>query len=263
MRKSRAVAAILSTFILCSGLACCSADDEKGRRDDVFSFGHNDVILEETTTAQQSTEEEFTNLTQDSSESLRTSESDSETAASTTASKRPTFVFRTTQPTTKTPAVNSTTSPSTAPPTTKTPRTTLPPEIEFDTTRPTTAPVSDEEDIALETEVLRLVNAEREKKGLSPLTFSKELAAAADVRTRELTITFSHTRPNGMTCFTVSEYVFAENIASGQTAPQSVVSAWMNSSGHKDNILNEKYKTAAVGCYRNEGTYYWVLLFGY
>lgn len=263
MRKTRAVAAILSTFILCSGLACCSADDEKGRRDDIFSFGHNDVILEETTTAQQSTEESTDYDEQDITLDSQIDAQGSESATSTTASKKPTFVFRTTKPTTQSPTSHSTTLPSTAPPTTRTPRTTLPVEIEFDTTAPTTAPVSDEEDIALETEALRLVNAEREKKGLSPLTFSKELAAAADVRTRELPTSFSHTRPNGTTCFTVSEYVFAENIASGQTAPQSVVNSWMNSSGHKDNILNEKYKTAAIGCYRNEGTYYWVLLFGY
>lgn len=260
MRKSRSFAAIATTFILCLGLACCSAEEVK-TKDEIFGFEHNDVIREETTTTEFYTEEFFWEFTEEYSSDNGEESRNNEPSANTTAQKT-TKPRRTT--TTKPASTTSTpTTQATTVPTTRKPIITEPPEIEYPTVTTTILTVEDEEDKAFESELLRLVNAERDKKNLSDLKYSKDLAKAADIRARELTVTFSHTRPDGTTCFTVSEFVYGENIASGQTTPTSVVNAWMNSQGHKDNILNETYKSAAIGCYNDGETYYWVLLFGY
>lgn len=260
MRKSRSFAAIAATFILCFGLACCSAEEVK-TKDEIFGFEHNDVIREETTTTEFYTEDFFWEFTEEFSSDSSDESGSHEPSASTTAPK-------TTKPrhTTTTKPSSTTSAPTTQAttvPTTRKPIVTEPPEIEYPTVTTTILTVEDEEDKAFEGELLRLVNAERDKKNLPTLKYSKDLAKAANVRARELTVTFSHTRPDGTTCFTVSEFVYGENIASGQTNPTAVVNSWMNSQGHKDNILNETYKSAAIGCYNDGETYYWVLLFGY
>ena len=121
---------------------------------------------------------------------------------------------------------------------------------------------------ALENEVIKLVNAERTKRGLSKLTTNSKMAAASDKRAKEISTKFSHTRPNGKSCFTVfaecgikTGYA-GENIAYNySSAAKDVVNMWMNSPGHKDNILNSKFKTIGVGLYVKEGRYYWVQLF--
>lgn len=260
MRKTRSFAAIVATFILCFGLACCSAEEVK-TKDEIFGFEHNEVIRKETTATEPATEEFFWEFTEeyvsDSGEESRSNEPPANTTAPKTTRPRRTTtakpVASTAAPTTQ----------ATTVPTTRKPIVTEPPEIEYPTVTTTVLTVEDEEDKAFETELLRLVNAERSKKNLPDLKYSKELAKAADIRARELTVTFSHNRPDGSTCFTVSEFVYGENIAAGQTAPTSVINSWMNSQGHKDNILNETYKSAAIGCYNDGDTYYWVLLFGY
>ena len=121
---------------------------------------------------------------------------------------------------------------------------------------------------ALENEVIKLVNAERTKRGLSKLTTNSKMAAASDKRAKEISTKFSHTRPNGKSCFTVfAEFGIktgyaGENIAYNySSAAKDVVNMWMNSPGHKDNILNSKFKTIGVGLYVKEGRYYWVQLF--
>ena len=260
MRKFHTLAAIISSFILCLGLACCAAE-EATTQDYVFGFEHAEVIREETTTAEDYTEEIFTLFPEEISSVYFTEENSSETPSDTTVAKT-TKPWRTTQPTTNATTAAPTTRATTVA-TTRTPAVTAPPEIEYPTAATTKLNVESGEDKALEAELLRLINAEREKKNLPALKYSSDLAKAADIRARELTVTFSHTRPDGTTCFTVSEYVYGENIAAGQTTPAAVTSSWMNSQGHKDNILNETYKTAATGSYNDGETHYWVLLFGY
>lgn len=117
-------------------------------------------------------------------------------------------------------------------------------------------------------EVVNLVNAERAKEGLSPLTIDTKVQAAAQVRAMECEQLFSHTRPNGTSFATalkeqnVSYRSAGENIAWGQQTPQEVVTAWMNSSGHRANIMNENFTTIGVGYYENaRGTDYWCQLF--
>ena len=93
-------------------------------------------------------------------------------------------------------------------------------------------------------QVVALVNAERKKINLPALTLSNSLNTAAQTRAIEITQSFSHTRPNGSSFATVlsenniSYRSAGENIAWGQKTPEEVVNAWMNSAGHRANILN-------------------------
>lgn len=116
--------------------------------------------------------------------------------------------------------------------------------------------------------VVDLVNVERAKEGLSPLTINKKVQAAAQVRAKECEQYFSHTRPNGSSFATalreqgVSYRNAGENIAWGQRSPEEVVNAWMNSAGHRKNIMNPNFTTIGVGYYENvKGTDYWCQLF--
>lgn len=116
--------------------------------------------------------------------------------------------------------------------------------------------------------VVELVNEERAKNGLSALTYDATLQRAAQVRAEEIVKNFSHTRPNGSNYSSVlKEFgIFArrsgENIAWGQKTPKEVVTAWMNSSGHRANILNADYTKIGVGCNISpSGTIYWSQLF--
>ena len=128
-------------------------------------------------------------------------------------------------------------------------------------------------------EVVRLVNIERAKPengSLPPLNFgNKAFNDAAMKRAKETTEVFSHTRPNGGAFYTVfGEYSLSyntagENIAEGQTSPAQVVAAWMNSPGHKQNILGGVYTDGTplnfnwigVAVCEKDGRLYWVQLF--
>lgn len=116
-------------------------------------------------------------------------------------------------------------------------------------------------------QVVALVNAERAKYGLSALKADSRVQQAAQVRAAETVQSFSHTRPNGSSFSTalteagVSYTRSGENIAYGQSTPQQVVNAWMNSSGHRANILNESFTTIGVGYTVVNGTAYWAQLF--
>lgn len=117
-------------------------------------------------------------------------------------------------------------------------------------------------------QVVKLVNEERAKAGLSPLTVKSNVAGAAETRARELEASFSHTRPNGsdfstaLTAAGVQYSGVGENIAYGQTTPEQVMQGWMNSAGHRANILNASYTAIGVGHYRNAaGVDYWTQLF--
>lgn len=133
------------------------------------------------------------------------------------------------------------------------------------TTKPTAAPSSSSE-AAMEEEVLRLVNEERAKQGLGALKRASDLdnlarAHSADMIKRNF---FDHTNPDGQSPFDrmraagISYRAAAENIASGQTSAQSVMNAWMNSSGHRKNILNSTYTEIGIGAVKSSaGKIYW------
>lgn len=118
--------------------------------------------------------------------------------------------------------------------------------------------------------VVDLVNEERTKAGLKPLIVSDSVQTAAQVRAREQEKKFSHTRPNGSNFDTVlteagvSYRGAGENVAYGQRSPEAVMNGWMNSSGHRANIMNANYKYIGVGFHEgSSGNYYWAQLFTY
>lgn len=116
-------------------------------------------------------------------------------------------------------------------------------------------------------QVLKLVNEERAKVGAAPLTLNTSAQSAANVRAREIQRSFSHTRPNGSgfsTALTEAGVNFrasGENIAYGQRSPEAVMNGWMNSEGHRANILNKNFTSIGIGHSQNGGTDYWTQLF--
>lgn len=116
-------------------------------------------------------------------------------------------------------------------------------------------------------EVLELVNIERAKEHLKPLKLSKSLSHYAQIRSKEITKKFSHTRPSGYSCFTVIPKPYkmvGENIAAGQRSAKEVVQAWMDSPGHRENIMNPKFRELGMGyLYLPDSKYrhYWAQLF--
>lgn len=117
-------------------------------------------------------------------------------------------------------------------------------------------------------EVGRLVNEERRKNGLGDLELRVDISAAAQIRAVETETSFSHTRPDGRSFSTVldekgiSYRMSGENIAWGQKSPEEVMNGWMNSEGHRANILNKNYTSIGVGYYQNsKGVNYWTQIF--
>jgi len=118
------------------------------------------------------------------------------------------------------------------------------------------------------TQVLSLVNEERAREGLAALSLNTSLSGAASVRATEIQTSFSHTRPGGKDFSTVlkesgiSYRAAGENIAYGQTSAQKVMNDWMNSAGHRANILNASYTEIGIAHVKSpSGTDYWVQLF--
>lgn len=116
--------------------------------------------------------------------------------------------------------------------------------------------------------VAPLVNAARRDAGLSELELDADLCAAAQARAQEIAQSFSHTRPDGSSCFTILEEfgisyrAAGENIAMGQRTPEEVMDGWMNSSGHRANILNGTFTSIGVGYYVDgAGAAHWVQIF--
>lgn len=112
-------------------------------------------------------------------------------------------------------------------------------------------------------EVLSIVNKERVAQGLDKLVMDKELLEAAMLRAAETTVSFSHIRPNGESCFSASDKMYGENIAYGYRTSTDVMNGWMNSSGHKKNILNSGYQSIGIGVFYKDGVRYWVQCFGF
>lgn len=118
-----------------------------------------------------------------------------------------------------------------------------------------------------EAEVVRLVNKERTSRGLSPLTHNWELSRVARYKSQDMKEKkyFSHTSPTYgspfemMRSFGISYRTAGENIARGYSTPKAVVDGWMNSSGHRANILNSSFKEIGVG-YVPDGNY-WTQMF--
>lgn len=130
-----------------------------------------------------------------------------------------------------------------------------------------TIPTVDSGVTAYEQEVVRLVNVERAKYGLSPLTANWELSRVARYKSQDMADNryFSHNSPTYgspsqmIRAFGISFRTSGENIAYGYATPAAVVNGWMNSSGHRANILSSSYKQIGVG-YVAQGNY-WTQMF--
>ena len=128
-------------------------------------------------------------------------------------------------------------------------------------------PEVDAKVLQYEAEVIRLVNDIRKQNGLSPLTANWELSRVARYKSQDMLDNryFAHNSPTYgtpvemMRAFGLSFRTAGENIAYGYATPQKVVDGWMNSSGHRANILNASYKQIGVG-YVAKGNY-WTQMF--
>ncbi len=123
---------------------------------------------------------------------------------------------------------------------------------------------------ALEAEVIRLVNIERSKKGLQTLKADWEISRVARYKSQDMINKkyFSHTSPTYGSPFKMLETFgirfssAGENIAYGQQTPAAVMNSWMNSSGHRANILSPSYTHIGVGLAKSSsGVYYWTQMF--
>ena len=119
-------------------------------------------------------------------------------------------------------------------------------------------------------QVLDLVNAERAKRGISALTLDSSLSSVATKKSQDMIDKnyFDHTSPtygspfDMMKQFGISYRTAGENIAKGQKTPQEVVAAWMNSEGHRKNILNPNFTNLGVGIAKDSNkTTYWTQMF--
>ena len=116
-------------------------------------------------------------------------------------------------------------------------------------------------------EVYEITNNYRSLVGVHSLTLDSSLVEADNIRAKELSDSFSHTRPNGSSCFTVlselgiSYGTAGENIAAGYSSSQSVMEGWRSSSGHYQNIISSKFKKIGIGVNIINNQYYWVQIF--
>ena len=120
-----------------------------------------------------------------------------------------------------------------------------------------------------EWEVLRLTNIERYKQGISPLVMIAPLQDAGDIRAKEITIEYrkDHKRPDGSSCFTAIDPSFNRNRKLGEngyrtpTTPAQAVTGWMNSPGHRANILTREFVLFGCGVTTSNGIKHWIQMF--
>ena len=123
---------------------------------------------------------------------------------------------------------------------------------------------------SMEKQVAALTNSERKAAGLGSLILDSQLSRLARMKAEDMAKNgyFSHTSPtygsafDMMKRYSVSYRTAGENIAKGQKTPEAVMKGWMNSSGHRANILNSAYTHIGVGYAKDsKGTIYWVQIF--
>lgn len=116
-------------------------------------------------------------------------------------------------------------------------------------------------------DIFILVNQARMDAQIEPLRYNADLQLVANLRAREITERFSHTRPDGTPCYTVfpDDYNTAgENIIMADipiATAENMMTTWMNSQGHRDNILAQRYSEIAIGIYTTETTVFAVQVF--
>jgi uncharacterized YkwD family protein len=119
-----------------------------------------------------------------------------------------------------------------------------------------------------ERQVVELVNIERQKNGLAPLALDSSISNVARIKSKDMSDNnyFAHQSPtygsagDMLTQHGIRYSAWGENIAAGQRTPEEVVSAWMNSPGHRANILASHFTKIGVG-YVNNGRPHWTQMF--
>ena len=114
-------------------------------------------------------------------------------------------------------------------------------------------------------EMLELVNAEREKRGVTPLVMNESLLESAMLRAAETSIIYAHVRPDysfANTAINVSYTIFGENILrTAYSTSQEALEIWMNSSQHGANIVAGEFNSIGIGCCKVNGIYFWTQIF--
>lgn len=116
--------------------------------------------------------------------------------------------------------------------------------------------------------IFELTNKAREDNNLPALTYNEEIQEAADLRAKEISTKFSHTRPDGSNCHTVVEKydyrVTGENLIMADnplSEPEILLDTWMNSEGHRANILLPDFTSISIGLYEKDDVTYAVQIF--
>ncbi len=178
-----------------------------------------------------------------------------ETAATTVVT-----TVNTTRNTTSHPVIKKTENKTTAKPVTTVKVTAKP------TVKPTDPPAAGNPE-GVQKQVFDLVNQYRAQNGKPALIYREDVQGCADLRAQEIIRLFEHTRPNGSECFTVLDEAgisyrgAGENIAYGHRSAEEVMTGWIDSPGHKENILRPEFTGIAVGHTEHNGVHYWVQLF--
>lgn len=139
-----------------------------------------------------------------------------------------------------------------------------PPAAGEETIQTSTTPVTGVFDYAQSKQVLELVNQARRDARVPELTWNVDMEQAAKIRAAECYLKFDHTRPDGSSCFTAHDQIRGENIANGSTGyfdAQAIFDLWMNSDGHRKNILNKDFTGITVAAVSVKNVTYWVQLF--
>lgn len=144
------------------------------------------------------------------------------------------------------------------------------PQVKQAETKEATSAAAPSSNVSYEERVAQLVNVEREKNGLQPLAFDSSISNVARAKSKDMADNnyFAHQSPtygsagDMLKNFGINWSAWGENIASGQDTPEEVVNAWMNSEGHRANILSSNFGKIGVGYVTNgSGKPYWTQLF--
>ena len=115
-----------------------------------------------------------------------------------------------------------------------------------------------------EIETFNLINKIRAENGLNELTWDNELYYYSSIRSKEASVKWSHIRPDGTSWKEMNPDVLqGENLAKGYYNASEAVDAWMDSQGHKENILRENFTRTAIAFYETENGWFWCEVFGY
>lgn len=117
-----------------------------------------------------------------------------------------------------------------------------------------------------ELEMLKIINERRAEAGAKPLTFNYDIYSYAQTRAEEISEKFEHTRPNGESALTYISTLpnfrgAGENISYGNNSAAVAMEKFMNSEGHRNNIINPNYTSVSIGLYIKDGVWYFVQLF--